>query len=304
MPTRTRGSVSGPLLAALIEWLARQPSRRLTLTGLVLLAVIAVADRETGEHVSITVGYLLPVFLAAANGRRSSIVLAGISAVAWTVLEAESIGYHYENPIIPAWNVLARFTVLWLFGALVGHLSSRLAEETGLSRTDALTGLPNARAFREATDEEIDLMRASGGSLTAAYVDVDGFKAVNDTLGHAAGDSVLAAAGRVLGAALPPGSRVARLGGDEFAVLLPRTGLDEALTLLATLRDELLRATAAWSPRVGFSVGAVTFDSPPASAADLLEQADQVMYGAKRHGRNTVRGVNADTDIDADRSAA
>jgi PleD family two-component response regulator len=121
---------------------------------------------------------------------------------------------------MPAWNVLARFAVLWMFGAL-SHLSARLAEETGLSRTDALTGLPNARAFREAADEEIDRMRASGTVLTAA-----------------------------------------------------------------------------WSPRVGFSVGAVTFETPPTSAADLLEQADQVMYGAKRHGRNTVRGVNADTCAD------
>jgi diguanylate cyclase (GGDEF)-like protein len=173
------------------------------------------------------------------------------SAVAGTVLEAESIAYHYANAVIPAWNVLARFAVLWMFSALVSHLSARLAEETGLSRTDALTGLPNARAFREAADEEIDRMRTSGGVLTAAYVDVAGFKAVNDTLGHAAGGAVLTAAGRVLGSEPPSGSRVARLGGDEFAVLLPRTALDEALTLLGTLRDDLLNATGAWSPEVG-----------------------------------------------------
>jgi hypothetical protein len=87
--TRTPGPVGGSPLASLIEWLARQPSRRLTLTGLVLLVLIAVADQHTGTYVSITVGYMLPVFLASAGGRRSGTILAGLSAIAWTVLEAE-----------------------------------------------------------------------------------------------------------------------------------------------------------------------------------------------------------------------
>jgi diguanylate cyclase (GGDEF)-like protein len=283
------GRTAEPALALAIEWLNRLPARRLTAAALGLIAVIGVLDWVTGTEVAIAVGYLLPMFVAAAGGgRRSSTALAGVAALVWTGIELAAHDHPWQSQLIPAWNLLARFAVVWLVGALVSHLAGRLAEERDLSRTDALTGLPNARAFREAAELEIAEMRLTGEPLTAAYVDVDGFKAMNDTNGHAAGDAVLAAVGLVMARALGPDDRVARLGGDEFAVLMPGTGRDEALHRLERLHDELLAGTAGWTPRVGFSVGAVTFTGPPRSAAELVEHADRVMYGVKRHHRNTV----------------
>ncbi|MBG0562091.1 GGDEF domain-containing protein [Actinoplanes aureus] len=285
---------AGPLLAAAIEWLHRMPAARLTATALALLSLIAVADWATGRTVSMAVGYLLPVFLAAAAGGRSSTTVAAISALTWSGVEYGTQLDPYPNELIPVWNLVSRFAVLWPVGALVSHQALRLAEEQDLSRTDLLTGLPNARAFREAAEEEIERMRQTGRPLTAAYVDVDGFKAVNDTHGHATGDAVLAAVGRVLRRSLGSDARVARLGGDEFAVLLPGSTREDSLEVLRELHDRLLDGTAAWQPRVGFSVGAVTFTEPPRSAADLVEHADRVMYDAKRHHRNTVRAETAE----------
>ncbi|MEU4428696.1 GGDEF domain-containing protein [Actinoplanes sp. NPDC024001] len=278
-----------PLLAVAIERLSRLPANRLTATALTLLGLIAVADWVTGHNVSMAVGYLLPVFVAAAAGGRSSTAVAALSALSWTVIEYGTQLAPYSNQLIPAWNLMSRFAVLWPVGALVSHLAARLAEEHGLSRTDPLTGLPNARAFQEAADAEIRRMRHTGAPLTAAYVDLDGFKAINDTNGHATGDAVLAAVGRVLGRMLGPDVPVARLGGDEFAVLLPGSDTEESLATLHRLHDHLLDGTAAWTPRVGFSIGAVTFTEPPRSVAELLERADRMMYDAKRHHRNTVR---------------
>src|SRR5690242_7907052 len=106
-------------------------------------------------------------------------------------------------------------------------------------------------------------MQRSGEPLTAVYLDVDGFKAVNDTHGHAAGDAILAAVGRVMENVLHPADRIARLGGDEFALLMPGTDLPEAMDRLRQLHTALLDATATESPRVGFSVGAVSFADPP-----------------------------------------
>ncbi|MEV6300485.1 GGDEF domain-containing protein [Actinoplanes sp. NPDC051861] len=282
-----------PLLAVAIEWLSRLPARQLTLAATTLLALIGLADWVTGRDVAIAVGYLLPVFVASAAGGRHSTAVAAVSTLTWTGVEWLSRDEPYAYAMVPAWNLVARFAVLWLVGTLVGHLANRLAEERGLSRTDALTGLPNARAFREAAEDEIARMRQTAAPLTAAYVDVDGFKAMNDTNGHATGDEVLAAVGRVLCRATQGAARVARLGGDEFAVLLPGAGREQALERLRRLHDELLEGTAAWSPRVGFSIGAVTFTEPPRNASDLVGRADRVMYGAKRHQRNTIRAETA-----------
>jgi diguanylate cyclase (GGDEF)-like protein len=157
-----------------------------------------------------------------------------------------------------------------------------------------LTGLRNGRAFREATEVEIARMRRAGGTLTAAYVDIDDFEAIDDSYGHAGGDEVLILVGNVMAAALRRTDVVARIGGDEFAVLLPETGLAEALDRLHRLHDQLRAATAASMAAVGFSVGAVTVTDPPRSADHLLGLADRVMYRVKRQGKNTIWGELAD----------
>ncbi|MEU4692833.1 GGDEF domain-containing protein [Actinoplanes sp. NPDC023714] len=281
--------ITGSPLAAVIEWLGRLPARRLTAASIALVGLMGVFDYFAIRDVSVAVAYVLPVFLAAAAGSRSSTGVAAIATTTWTGIEVLTRVGPPIPPGIVVWNLLARFAVLWIVAALAGHLAERLAEATGLSRTDPLTSLPNARSFREAADGEIERMRQTGAPLTAAYIDLDGFKAMNDTNGHAAGDEVLKAVARVL----DRHGCVARLGGDEFAVLLPGATLDEALGRLGRLHHELLEATAAWSPRVGFSIGAVAFDQPPHDAADLLDRADRVMYAVKRHCRNTVRGERA-----------
>ncbi|MBB2943972.1 diguanylate cyclase (GGDEF)-like protein [Actinoplanes lutulentus] len=280
-------------LAAVIEWLGRLPSRTLTAVSVALVGVMGVADFWTSRDVSVAVAYVLPVFLAAAAGGRSSTRVAAIATLTWTGIEVLTKVGEPIPPGIVIWNLLARFAVLWIVGALGSHLAEKLAEATDLSRTDALTSLPNARSFRESADEEIERMRQTGTPLTAAYLDVDGFKAMNDTNGHAAGDQVLITVARVLESSIGEHGRVARLGGDEFAVLLPGTGLDEALGRLGWLHHNLLDATRQCSPPLGFSIGAVTFDAPPHDAADLVERADRVMYAVKHHARNTVRGERA-----------
>jgi diguanylate cyclase (GGDEF)-like protein len=291
-PVRIRRSGESTL-AAVIEWLGRMPSRQLTSVSIALVGLMGVADYYTSRDVSVAVAYVLPVFLAAAARGRSSNLVAAISTVMWTGIEVLTRVGPPIPPGIVVWNLVARFAVLWMVGTLASHLAERLAEATDLSRTDPLTLLPNARSFRESADDEIGRMRQTGAPLTAAYLDVDGFKAMNDTNGHAAGDEVLKIVARVLASSVGTHGSVARLGGDEFAVLLPCTDLEAASGRLAWLHRELLDATEGWSPRVGFSIGAVSFDEPPHDAADLIERADRVMYHVKRHCRNTVRGEHA-----------
>ena len=161
-----------------------------------------------------------------------------------------------------------------------------------LALTDALTGLANRRAFREALESELARVGRHGRPASLLFLDLDHFKAVNDTHGHAVGDEVLEGFARVLTRACRRGDLAARIGGEEFAVLLPATG-----RVPASLVAERIRRVVEFHPlgrsvpvRVTVSGGVVAtedFPAPPA-ADELLRRADSALYRAKAEGRNRV----------------
>ncbi len=162
---------------------------------------------------------------------------------------------------------------------------------------DPLTGLLNRAAFEEALHREV---AAADRDTPPALllVDLDGFKQVNDTLGHLVGDGVLVRVSRLLEAGVRRSDVVARLGGDEFAVLLPRTRRSKAvelghrlLRLVAEDRD--LRDERA---PVGFSIGVACLPTPR-TGAELVAAADEAMYRAKRGGGSDVVASDAPTPV-------
>ncbi len=152
-----------------------------------------------------------------------------------------------------------------------------LRETERQARTDGLTGLANRRAFLERAE------RSPGGSV--AIVDVDKFKAINDTHGHQAGDDVLRAVAGILRDAVGESGCAARLGGEEFGILLPAATPEEAVRLIEQARSALAAAPVLRDRIVSFSAGVAgrTDDI----AADLA-RADGAMYRAKRAGRNRI----------------
>ncbi len=166
-----------------------------------------------------------------------------------------------------------------------------LAELRALADHDALTGLPNRRAWEARLEEAHALMQRYGTQTSVAVLDLDHFKQVNDSHGHTAGDAVLQALAQTLRRTLRPSDFVARIGGEEFAVLLPHTGLDEAVKVLDRLRRRweqqpilLPDGTALHST---LSAGVATLD-PTQPAKMALERADAALYRAKQQGRNQV----------------
>jgi diguanylate cyclase (GGDEF)-like protein/PAS domain S-box-containing protein len=154
---------------------------------------------------------------------------------------------------------------------------------------DALTGLANRAAF-EGLLEELNA-QAAARPFCALFIDLDRFKPVNDTGGHAAGDALLKGIAQTLQACLRQSDTVARLGGDEFAVLLPGCPIERARELAEELRAAIEHYRLDWDGRtfgVGASVGLVVATGTHASAADLLREADAACYAAKRGGRNRV----------------
>jgi diguanylate cyclase (GGDEF)-like protein/PAS domain S-box-containing protein len=159
---------------------------------------------------------------------------------------------------------------------------------------DALTGLANRAAFER--ELERATAQAAEHPFCALFVDLDRFKQVNDTGGHAAGDAMLRALACELSSRLRHSDTLARLGGDEFAVLLPDCPPEQAHHIAEKLRSAVERHALAWEGatlRVGASIGLVVVDGTHASAADVLRAADAACYAAKREGRNRVASLTA-----------
>jgi diguanylate cyclase (GGDEF)-like protein/PAS domain S-box-containing protein len=176
---------------------------------------------------------------------------------------------------------------------LVRDISERKQREAALetlAATDTLTGLPNRRSFLsrlEGTLAEARRSHGHGGALL--MLDIDHFKRVNDTWGHAIGDEVLQHFADVVRQGLRRGDAAGRLGGEEFAVLLPATGLDDACALAERLRERVAAspaATGAGEVAVTVSIGVAGFDG--GSATSLLSRADEALYAAKGAGRDRV----------------
>lgn len=158
---------------------------------------------------------------------------------------------------------------------------------------DGLTGLSNRSAFERALEDAV--AGAGQAPFCALFIDLDRFKQVNDTGGHAAGDALLRDIAGVLLARVRKADLVARLGGDEFAVLLPQCPLAQASRLAGELCAAVEAYRLAWegsSFGVGASIGLVLADGRHADAADVLRAADAACYEAKRGGRNRVAVAN------------
>ena len=157
-----------------------------------------------------------------------------------------------------------------------------------LAYHDALTGLGNRVMFRESVQRAIEVSRARGETFAIFFIDLDGFKGVNDTLGHSVGDNLLKALAARLRDQLPDGVHIARLGGDEFGVLQsPCAHVDEAVKL-ANLLIEIVAAPMQVDGHplnIAASVGIAVHRGEEETIDDLLKCADLAMYRAKEDGR-------------------
>ena len=186
-----------------------------------------------------------------------------------------------------AYISLSTATVFTIFGYALGGQADRLAQ---LSITDALTGLHNARALEERLHRELVRSARYRQPLSLLLIDLDGLKAINDGLGHDAGDRALRHIAVVIQSQLRLSDLGARWGGDEFALLAPNTGAMAAAALGERVRWLVASDPAGrFVPPVTISIGIATFDPDqdiPVDPAALMRAADSALYEAKRMGRN------------------
>ncbi len=189
--------------------------------------------------------------------------------------------------------ILVGYPLGYLFIGQNVRLRETALELARAARTDHLTGLLNRRSFMAAAGDAIE--RSDAGGSAMLYLDIDHFKRLNDTLGHAAGDAVLRQLGVVIAECVHDGAIAARIGGEEFAVCLPDSDRDGAERTAEAIRDGVAQLPSSGLPAVTLSVG-ISMRRGGQSLEELLRAADGNLYAAKHQGRDR---VVADVDIAA-----
>lgn len=172
-------------------------------------------------------------------------------------------------------------------------LHQELDRVSSQARHDPLTGALNRKGLEEAVEREISSVRRKDTPLCMALLDIDNFKKLNDTMGHAAGDSALAHLAQVARESMRPQDTLARYGGEEFVILLPDTPLDKGIEAMTRLQRELTKKfflSGVEKVLITFSAGVAQL-APDETGSDAIRRADKAMYLAKRAGKNRVLGA-------------
>jgi diguanylate cyclase (GGDEF)-like protein len=257
--------------------------------GLALILGLGLLDIVTGYELSISLFYLIPIGLVAwYAGRRFALGASTISAIVWLIADIVS-GQQYSNPLIFLWNAAIRFGFFAIVAWLLTALKTELEREKELSRSDYLTGAISPGFFQDLLQLEIDRCARYERPFTLAYLDIDDFKQINDRFGHVAGDEILRRVVTLARDRLRKSDLLARLGGDELAVILPETDQEAAPGVLADVQRALAAGVRESRRPVTFSIGAITFVKSPATGTEAVRMADELMYTAKKCGKNTIK---------------
>ena len=248
-------------------------------------ALVALTGRPADHYVGRTVGEVLPDEAEPLERRLRHVLETGEPLVAHPLSDED--GRHFLASFYP---VHGSGRIVGLGASLVDVTELREAEArmAALATTDPLTELPNRRYLVEQLDLSLARARRNRTAVALLSIDLDRFKEVNDTLGHAFGDSVLAEVGKRLRAGARSNDVVARMGGDEFVILLSDLPVEDAESIAAGVRQRVLDELGHVVPvgpvevRVPASVGVAIYPLQAADADDLLALADSAMYTRKR----------------------
>jgi diguanylate cyclase (GGDEF)-like protein len=268
------------------EYLDSKPKSMLLALGILLLVVVAGGDYLTHTNYALEFSpvYLVPVsFFSWFIGKRSGIALAVISVVFGFLIRLATL-----PRAIAFWDALVWLALYVSVSMIVAQLKRLYAHERYVSRIDPLTRVENRRALFESAARAKNFSDRHGVPLSVAYLDLDGFKELNDRLGHRTGDKLLAVVATKIRRALRPTDAIGRIGGDEFVLILPESDRETAAQILSRVRTDLDRAMRNRRWPITFSIGLVSFSPPLRSVSEMIRAADNAMYAAKSAGKDRI----------------
>jgi len=218
--------------------------------------------------------------------------------------EGEIMNRHKRGGIIPEWLTISSIRDqqdrITHYIAVFRDISERKRYEEYIKHQayhDALTNLPNRLLFKERLDVALAQAKREGEMCGVFYLDLDGFKQINDSLGHDMGDQLLVAVAERLRTCARQGDTIARMGGDEFTLIIHRIkACDDAIVVAERVRQELNREflVDGYDMRISASIGISLYPLAGLDGASLLKAADMAMYQAKRKGRNRYEFFNVE----------
>ena len=253
--------------------------------GLSALGIVGVwaIDRAIGPEVSVLLFHLPPVLLGTwFAGATWGVGLALLMALlSW-------FGAPGPGSAVNLLDIASDFAATVLIVWMQSKLRALYQRAREAADSDSLTGLLNRSGLRQPLQREIERAKRYGHAFSLLYLDCDNFKAVNDGLGHSAGDAVLVAVGSALQAGVRRVDAAARVGGDEFVEMLSEADTDAARATARHVKSALDAAMAEHGFPVTFSIGVVTFARAPDHFEEALTQADAAMYEAKNGGKDSI----------------
>ncbi len=272
-----------------MDFLHRQKKKYIVLAAIIIVLVLWIIDYITPPDLSFVVFYLFPVFLVAwFADKDAGIAIALLSGIAWYTADVVA-AEHTTRPLAPIWNVVTKVGFFLIVNFTVSSLRISLEREREMARTDYLTRVANSRYFAEIASQEIKRAGRYQHPFTVAYLDIDDFKSINDRWGHSTGDELLALVAATITNNIRATDSISRLGGDEFVLLLPETGYDAASVVMQKVQQSLQAAMDGKGWPVTFSIGVVTFRTPPDSVDGMIKVADAFMYSVKHSGKNRIK---------------
>ena len=254
-------------------------------TCITFVCVITVMNNRLLTSVSLEPLLLLPVVIASWYGN----LFTGLSVSSMAAL-AILVSYNHALIALPTtdavYTALVYLSALSILSILIHNFSEVFKVEEAAAEHDHLTGLLNTRGLTSLLEEEIARTKRYRHPFTIAYIDIDNFKAINDSKGHCAGDAILCKLAKIITTSFRESDYIGRIGGDEFVCLLPETKQPDAKIVFEKLQKNLDIAFCNEDIVVTFSIGVVTFESAPPSTQTAMALVDKVMYQVKKSNKN------------------
>jgi diguanylate cyclase (GGDEF)-like protein len=276
------------------SYIESKPKRLITLLGLLCVSLIGVIDYLTRWELQLSYLYIFPIVLVSwFVNKRTGILVVTYCAWFWFI-SGRLEGVKQSSAMIAVWNTSTTAGVLIAFVYIVARLRSKFDRISDVANKDFLTGLPNARAFYELAAHE--MKKAFGlEPLALAYIDVEGFKWINQRFGYATGDQMLCSIAQTILQGVVRKDLVGRIGGTAFAILMPNTSSDGAHFILEKIHDELKNERRRYAQPVNVFISAVACTKAPRSVAQLMHQAETSMTRMKGNEGDALEILRVDS---------